>query len=148
MMSEAVGGSVKVSGKSMPIATSGVIPGSTPISVPSATPAKQYRRFSNETATANPRRRFSNKIEPPPELERQLQDVHEYAHAQTRHDDSQDEDFLEAELASAERGDEEHRDERGHQSRARHENAEDEHRGDDAGHRPPFPFHGVPGSGP
>ena len=40
-MSDGIGGSVKVSGKSMPIATSGVIPGSTPISVPSATPAKQ-----------------------------------------------------------------------------------------------------------
>jgi hypothetical protein len=41
MMSDGIGGSVNVSGKSIPIATSGVIPGSTPISVPSATPAKQ-----------------------------------------------------------------------------------------------------------
>jgi len=41
MMSAATGGRVKVSGNSIPIATSGPIPGSTPISVPSATPMKQ-----------------------------------------------------------------------------------------------------------
>ena len=54
MISEATGGSVKVSGNSIPIATSGLIPGSTPISVPSATPIKQYATFWSESATPKP----------------------------------------------------------------------------------------------
>ena len=44
MISEATGGRVKVSGNSIPIATSGLMPGSTPISVPSATPSEAVRQ--------------------------------------------------------------------------------------------------------
>ena len=54
MISDATGGRVKVSGNSIPIATSGLMPGSTPISVPSATPTKQYARFCTENATPKP----------------------------------------------------------------------------------------------
>src|SRR5918999_3441375 len=103
MMSDGIGGSVKVSGNSMPIATSGVIPGSTPISVPSATPAKQYIRFSSENATANPRARLSNKIDPGYKLERQLEEVDEHAHGERRHYEREHENFAPAELAPTER---------------------------------------------
>ena len=54
MISEATGGRVKVSGNSIPIATSGLMPGSTPISVPSATPRRQYARFCSDSATVKP----------------------------------------------------------------------------------------------
>src|SRR5919109_2051325 len=100
MMSEGIGGSVKVSGKSMPIATSGVIPGSTPISVPSATPPKQYARFSSENATAKPRARFSNKAE------RQLEEIHEHAHGERAHHHRKHEHLAPAELAPGGRCDE------------------------------------------
>ena len=54
MISAEVGGRVKVTGSSIAMVASGPMPGSTPISVPSSTPAKQYIRFGRVSATPKP----------------------------------------------------------------------------------------------
>src|SRR4051812_30079695 len=54
MMSDEVGLSVKVIGKSIAIVAVGPMPGSTPIRVPKSTPIRQYIRLSGDTATWKP----------------------------------------------------------------------------------------------
>ncbi len=49
------GGSTKVAGSSMEMVATGPMPGSTPISVPSITPMKQYMMFWKVSATPKPR---------------------------------------------------------------------------------------------
>src|SRR5687767_7442198 len=140
MMSEGIGGRVNVSGNSMPIATSGVMPGSTPISVPSATPAKQYARFSSENATAKPSARFSNKVEPGHELERQLEKDDKHAHGERRHHHGEKDHFAPAQVAAGERRDQEHRDQRGDEPEPGQHEPERDHGADDAADRPQLPM--------
>jgi hypothetical protein len=59
MITEGIGARLKVIGRSMESVTSGPIPGSTPMNVPTSTPTKQYRRFCIERATVNPKIRLS-----------------------------------------------------------------------------------------
>ena len=49
-----VGVSENVNGSNKAMVVTGPIPGSTPISVPSSTPARQASRFSGVSAVANP----------------------------------------------------------------------------------------------
>src|SRR5687768_11926613 len=54
MISAPTGGRLNVIGSSMAMAASGPMPGSTPTSVPTITPMKQYIRLIGETAVLNP----------------------------------------------------------------------------------------------
>ena len=58
MISAASGCSVNEIGSSMATVVTGPIPGSTPITVPSRTPMKQYAVFCSVKATANPSPKF------------------------------------------------------------------------------------------
>src|SRR5215467_4233699 len=90
MMSAGTGGSVKVIGSSIAIVADGPIPGSTPISVPTSTPMKQYQMFWRLRATLKPSVRWGKycarkSIAPPslpagPQRERQAQPVDEQRH--------------------------------------------------------------------
>src|SRR5918996_236497 len=110
MMSAGIGGRLKVIGSSMAIVTSGPIPGSTPIAVPTNTPRKQYIRFCSDRATENPRIRLSNMSmsEPLYQRIRQPEPVDEDPDRKRAHEGGQDHDLAEPELVSAERGDEIH----------------------------------------
>src|SRR5687767_16008560 len=85
MISAPTGGRLKVRGSSIAIAASGPMPGSTPTSVPTNTPMKQYIRFTGETAVWNPSARFGKRlaISPmsplPEQWIRQLEPVDEQA---------------------------------------------------------------------
>src|SRR5687768_13410452 len=58
MISAPTGGRLNVIGSSMAMAASGPMPGSTPTSVPTVTPMKQYIRLIGEKAVLNPSARF------------------------------------------------------------------------------------------
>src|SRR5215213_4385724 len=61
MMSDAVGESAKVIGRSMETVAVGPIPGSTPIRVPSSTPTKQKARLSGVSAVSKPSARLARR---------------------------------------------------------------------------------------
>src|SRR3954469_18660288 len=54
MMSAVIGDKLNVTGRSIAMVATGPMPGSTPISVPSTTPIRQYSRLIGETATPKP----------------------------------------------------------------------------------------------
>src|SRR6476620_437956 len=58
MMRAETGGSAYVAGSSMAMVATGPMPGSTPISVPSRQPMKQYSRLIGVKATPKPRERL------------------------------------------------------------------------------------------
>src|ERR1700754_4526481 len=58
MISAATGFRLNVIGSSIAMVATGPTPGSTPISVPSMTPIRQYSRLMGETATEKPRIRL------------------------------------------------------------------------------------------
>ena len=58
MISAPTGATLNVSGSSIAMVASGPMPGSTPISVPTSTPMKQYIRFCSENATPKPKTRL------------------------------------------------------------------------------------------
>src|SRR5512137_3102337 len=60
MISADTGGSVNVTGSSIAMVATGPMPGSTPISVPSSTPKKQYSRLVADSATPKPMPRLVN----------------------------------------------------------------------------------------
>src|ERR1700741_1143924 len=59
MMSADTGGSAYVAGSSMAMVATGPMPGSTPISVPSRQPMKQYSRLIGVKATPKPMERLA-----------------------------------------------------------------------------------------
>src|SRR3954469_15343823 len=93
----------------------GPMPGSTPISVPSTQPMKQYSRLIGVTATPKPMARletrsmflsFSSADEPRPDRELQFQKQDEREVAADRQDHGQHRDFLGVETIARHRGDE------------------------------------------
>src|SRR6267378_3425775 len=58
MMSADTGGSTNVAGSSIEMVAIGPMPGSTPISVPSSTPMKQYMMLLSDSATLKPSARL------------------------------------------------------------------------------------------
>src|SRR5919106_4057255 len=102
MMSAGIGGRLKVIGSSMAIVTSGPIPGSTPIAVPTNTPRKQYIRFCSDRATENPRIRLSNisMSEPLYQRIRQPEPVDEDADGERAHEDREYQNLEELELVA------------------------------------------------
>src|SRR3954465_3344531 len=58
MISADTGGSAYAAGRSMAMVATGPMPGSTPISVPSRQPMKQYSRLIGVKATPNPMERL------------------------------------------------------------------------------------------
>src|SRR4051812_17059844 len=96
MMSAVIGERLKVTGSSIAIVATGPMPGSTPISVPSRTPIRQYRRLIGVSATPKPSARllkrlmsmvFSSAQEVGPEREGQRQPLHEHQHGKDDQDD-------------------------------------------------------------
>src|SRR3954471_1407799 len=103
MMSADTGARLKVIGSSIAIVATGPMPGSTPISVPSMTPIRQYSRFIGETATPKPMTRlWKMSIMAGPRLlehcrpqrEGQREPLHEDQHGEDDQYDEQDEHFL------------------------------------------------------
>src|SRR5229473_3313292 len=118
MMRADTGGRTKVAGKSIAIVAMGPIPGSTPISVPSMHPTKQYQMLPPCRATPKPRiRLFSSSIwassaathcngglqrlDVGAEGNGQLQAPHEDHRAENRQAHGQDQHGLELELVAA-----------------------------------------------
>jgi hypothetical protein len=60
MISAEVASRLKVIGSSIAMVAVVPMPGSTPISVPSSTPIRQYIRFSGDTATCRPSARLAS----------------------------------------------------------------------------------------
>src|SRR6516164_1988793 len=58
MMSAPTGATLKVIGNRIAMVPSGPMPGSTPISVPTDTPIRQYSRFCHDSATPKPKIRL------------------------------------------------------------------------------------------
>src|SRR5512140_232580 len=104
MMSAETGGSTKVAGSSIEIVAIGPMPGSTPISVPSSTPMKQYITLVNVSATLKPSIRFCRisivvplaaanadglqRLEVRAQRDRQLEAGHEDERAEAAEDDT------------------------------------------------------------
>src|SRR5690349_19616533 len=99
MMSAPTGGKLKVTGRSIAMAASGPMPGSTPTRVPMNTPMKQYIRLTGVTAVLNPRVRLGKycasspmSVAPPEFRVGQLQAPQEQRRgAQRQHDGQQHE---------------------------------------------------------
>src|SRR3990172_12588166 len=142
MMSAGIGGRLNVIGNSMAMVTSGPMPGSTPIAVPTNTPMKQYIRFLSDSATVNPRMRLSKMSISEPLYQRigQPEPVDEDADRKRAHEDRKDQDLDELELVAAERGDEKHHHERRNQAQALHHEAERHERNSNKRERLPPPF--------
>src|SRR4030095_12601370 len=112
MMSAATGLRLKVIGSSMAMVATGPMPGSTPISVPSITPIRQYSKCIGEIATPKPRIRLL-KIsiaasadravfdEARADRERQRQPFHEHQHREHDQDQEQDGDLFPFEFVAA-----------------------------------------------
>src|SRR5918993_2691801 len=97
MMSAGIGARLKVIGSSMAMVTSGPMPGSTPIAVPTNTPRKQYIRFWSDSATENPRMRLlkmSMSVPSREELIGQSEPIDKHADRKRAHDYRKDHDFL------------------------------------------------------
>src|SRR5215216_2782984 len=102
MMSAATGLRLKVIGSSIAMVATGPMPGSTPISVPSITPIRQYSRWIGVTATPNPIQRLFRTSIAIPSPDRTC--VHEgradrererqafYEHQDREHDQDEEED--------------------------------------------------------
>src|ERR1044072_5967153 len=60
MISAPTGATLNVIGSSIAMVASGPMPGSTPISVPTETPIRQYSRFCQDSATPKPKIRLWN----------------------------------------------------------------------------------------
>src|SRR4051812_17052413 len=140
MMRADTGARLNVIGRSIAIVATGPMPGSTPISVPSITPIRQYSRFIGETATPKPMTRLWKisimawSLERRgPQREGQRQPLHEDQHGENDQDDEQDRHFLPLELVAAEGADEherergEHQPERLHEVAVRHAAGGDQH---------------------
>src|SRR6478609_1638711 len=115
MMSADTGGSAYVAGSSIAMVATGPMPGSTPISVPSTQPMKQYSRLMGVTATPKPVARLANssmslfpsaRDELGPHRELQFQQQDESQVAADAQDDGEDRHFLRIELVAGERRDE------------------------------------------
>src|ERR1051325_3676801 len=109
MISAATGLRLKVMGSSIAMVATGPMPGSTPISVPSTTPMKQYITFSGWTATWKPIQRLLKISMAPrllehrrPDREGQRQALHEHCPGEDHQDDVEDRHFLPVELVAAE----------------------------------------------
>src|SRR6188508_220325 len=113
MISAATGLRLKVIGSSMAMVATGPMPGSTPISVPSITPIRQYSRCIGEIATPKPMiRLWKISIAAPSadravfdhggaDRERQRQPLHEHQDRERDQDQEQHGHFLPLELVSA-----------------------------------------------
>src|SRR3954447_20561800 len=89
MIMAETGSSVNEIGSSMATVVTGPMPGSTPTSVPSRTPTKQYKRFWNVSATSKPSpmlemRSTGALLERRPDRQRQSQRVDEDADRESR----------------------------------------------------------------
>src|SRR4051812_23148838 len=111
MMSAVMGDRLKVTGRSIAIVATGPMPGSTPMSVPSSTPIRQYRRLTGVSATPKPSARllkrfismvFSSAQEVRPEREGQREPLHEHQHGKDDQHDGKHRHFLRLELMAAE----------------------------------------------
>src|SRR5437773_4432311 len=107
MISAEVGLSVKVTGSNIAIVATGPMPGNTPISVPSITPIRQYRRFHPFSATLKPSDRFEKRDsmallqDAGPDVHRQPESAHEREDREDRQRDSEDGHFLPPEFMPA-----------------------------------------------
>src|SRR4051812_40979488 len=109
MISADTGGSAYVAGSNIAMVATGPMPGSTPISVPSTQPMKQYSRLMGVTATPKPVARFVNssmflfpsaRDELGPHRELQFQQHDEGEVAADAQDDRKDRDFLPLEFVA------------------------------------------------
>src|SRR5690349_16599402 len=114
MISADTGGSAYVAGNSIAMVATGPMPGSTPISVPSGQPMKQYSRLIGVTATPKPMARLETRSmgvssagdegRPHGELQLEKQDEGRVT-AEAQHD-REDRHFLEIEPVACQRRDE------------------------------------------
>src|SRR5258705_4029014 len=146
MMSAETGGSTKVAGSSIEMVAIGPMPGSTPISVPSSTPMKQYQMLLRVSATPNPRirlfrssMRFSlapaeadarlQRLDVGAQRDRQLQSHHEDQGAKDSQADPEDDArFRPKSLGIADPGDD-HQQQSGDQHADRLEDHAEKHHG-------------------
>src|SRR5688572_1697497 len=128
MINADTGGSTKVAGSSIEIVATGPMPGSTPMSVPSITPMKQYITFCRVSATPNPMYKFcrismglsltaaerdgrTDRFDVRAERNRQLEPEHEHSRAEDHQADGKEERRAHLEvLAVAHAGDEHQQD--------------------------------------
>src|ERR1700754_1247541 len=116
MIRAEVGGSLKVSGSSMAMVATGPMPGSTPISVPTMQPIRQYSRFWKVSATPKPSMTCPSSSMSPHSPDNA--DVHAQAEleeddAQRRQDGACENGLDHLEFLAAQRRQEDQRDERG-----------------------------------
>src|SRR5512132_2360691 len=107
MINADTGGSTKVAGSSIEMVAIGPIPGSTPMSVPSSTPTKQYMMLWKVSATEKPSRRLFRismrassraaeadgrlqRLDIGAQRDRQLEAAHEHEGAEDREGEAQD----------------------------------------------------------
>src|SRR5262245_42169928 len=107
---------------------SGPMPGSTPISVPTVTPIRQYSRFCSENATSKPWIRLPNKSMTasvaPEQRIGEAEPPDEQGDREPREDHRQEHDLDQLELWAGERGAEDQHDQRRHEAGMGHEYAE------------------------
>src|SRR5688572_437541 len=145
MMSAPTGGRLKVIGSSIAIAASGPMPGSTPTSVPTITPMKQYIRLIGETAVLNPSVRLgkcsarnSMSVAPPEHRVRQLETPDEETGGREHQDRGQDDQFQRAEPPDGKRADHDHQGDRWNEPEVvLHRHAVDQEGGEERDHRAP-----------
>ena len=140
MISAEIGGRVKVTGSSIAMVATGPMPGSTPISVPSSTPTKQYIRFwqgqrdaeadaevvkQSEIHTYSPGQRLKGKPSP----------LTNTKHPEQHQHYGQDHDFLLAEIMAAQGAQHDQYHRRQHQTQWFERIAEDHYRNQDHEHR-------------
>src|SRR3954463_7880011 len=158
MISADTGGSAYVAGSSIAMVATGPMPGSTPISVPSTQPMKQYSRLIGVTATPKPVMRFEIRSmvcpagsagnEGGPHLDLQLEQPDERDVAADGEDGGQDQHTLPLELVARQAGDDGQRIDRDHHAHRRHvhrrqateQDAEREVGADDEHQRAPGPL--------
>src|SRR6185436_7861254 len=137
MISAVIGDRLKVTGRSIAIVATGPMPGSTPISVPSRTPIRQYSRLIGVRATPKPSARLLKRLismglpsahEVRPEREGQREPLHEHQHGEDDQNDGQDRHFPGLELVAAEGAHEDEHDKGKHEPKGLQQVAEEHER--------------------
>src|SRR5258708_2213228 len=160
MMSAETGGSTKVAGSSIAMVAIGPMPGSTPISVPSRHPIRQYIRLLSVRATPKPSARLlSSSIDSPSgpadferlqrldvgaERDRELQADHEHQRGKGHQEKREDDRGLQSELMAAEARADDQDDSREQHADDLEEKPEGDDRGEHRHKRLPVPLLQLP----
>src|SRR5688572_3467294 len=145
MISAPTGGRLNVIGSSMAMAASGPMPGSTPTSVPTNTPMKQYIRLIGEIAVLNPSVRLgkcsarnSMSVAPPEHGVRQLEAPDEESGGAEHQDRGQEDKLQGAKPPNGQRADDDHQSNRRNEPEVvLHPHAVDQEGGEERDHGTP-----------